>query len=284
MTQDGKGSGTRWGPLFGAGATTWAETWEGPQGWGTPVYAHVLERAGIGPGTAVLDCGCGAGRFVGLAVERGAAVAGLDASHELIEIAARRSPAADLRVGDLEAVPWPDGSFDVVTGFSSFQFADDHVAALSEARRVSRGQVWVIVPTRLADSGIPQVFAALATLLPSDARASLKRSGMYALSGPGALDEVLAAARMDPRTDETVETPSAFFGPAATVNAFLGAGATALAVRHSGEAAVEKALYDAIEPFTGGDGQVTLPGWFRVVQLGDFTGKPRTAAGSHGPS
>ncbi|MGH8825422.1 MAG: class I SAM-dependent methyltransferase [Jiangellaceae bacterium] len=210
MAQDGKGSGTRWGPLFGAGAATWAETWEGPQGWGTPVYAHVLDRARIGPATTVLDCGCGAGRFVGMAVERGAAVAGIDVSRELIEIAARRSPAADLRVGDFEALPWPDGSFEVVTGFSTFQFADDHVAALSEARRVSRGQVWVIVPTRLADSGIPQVFATMTTLLPSDALASLKRSGMYALSAPGALEEVLAAApggpsnRRDGRGDDRV--------------------------------------------------------------------------------
>ena len=268
MTQDGTGSATRWGPLFGAGAATWAETWEGPQGWGTPVYAHVLDRAGVGPATAVLDCGCGAGRFVGLAAERGADVAGIDASSELIAIAAKRSPMADLRVGDLEALPWPDGSFDVVTGFSSFQFADDHVAALSEARRVSRGQVWVIVPTRLADSGIPQVFATLTRLLSSQALAGLKRSGMYALSAPGALEEVLAAARMNPRTDETVEAGSVFSDPAATVGAFLSAGATALAVRHSGQPAVEKALYDAIEPFTERDGQVVLPGWFRVVRSG----------------
>ena len=88
MQQHGKGSGTRWGPLFGARASTWAETWEGPRGWGTPVYAYVLDRARIGPGTTVLDCGCGAGRFVGLAAQRGAAVAGIDASADLAEIAA----------------------------------------------------------------------------------------------------------------------------------------------------------------------------------------------------
>lgn len=268
MTRGGKGSATRWGPLFGARAATWADTWEGPQGWGTPVYAHVLNRAGVGPATTVLDCGCGAGRFVRLAAERGADVAGIDASDELIAIAAERSPLADLRVGDLEALPWPDGSFDVVTGFSSFQFADDHVAARSEARRVSRGMVWVIIPTRLADSGIPQVFAAMMTLLPSEALASLKRSGMYALSAPGALEEVLAAAGMNPRADETVEAPSVFPDAAGTVGAFLGAGATALAIRHSGQPAVEEAVYGAIDPFTAPDGQVILPGWFRVVQSG----------------
>src|SRR4029453_4227738 len=51
MRQHETGSGTRWGPLFGARAGTWAQTWEGPQGWGTPLYAHVLYHARLGPGT-----------------------------------------------------------------------------------------------------------------------------------------------------------------------------------------------------------------------------------------
>jgi ubiquinone/menaquinone biosynthesis C-methylase UbiE len=268
MEQHGTGSGTRWGPLFGARASTWADTWEGPQGWGTPVYAHVLDRARIRPGTSVLDCGCGAGRFVRLAADRGADVAGIDASGDLVDIAAKRSPRADLRVGDFQALPWPDGSFDMVTGFSTFQFADDHAAALAEARRVCLGQVWVVVPTRLADSGIPHVFAALSTLFPPEALPSLKRSGMYALSAPGELEKVLATARMSARTDETIEATTAFPDAAAAVGAFLSAGATALAVRHSGQAAVERALFDALHPLTEDSGRVTLPGWFRVVQAG----------------
>jgi SAM-dependent methyltransferase len=230
------------------------------------VYEHVLDRAHIGPGTTVLDCGCGAGRFVGLATQRGAAVAGIDASGELAEIAAKRTPQADIRVGDFEALPWPDNTFDVVTGFSTFQFADDHVAALTEARRVSRGQVWVAIPTRLADSGIPQVFAALAPLLPPEALPSLKRSGMYALSAPGTLEETLSRGGMSPRSDETIEASMVFPDIGSAVGAFLSAGATALATRHSGQHAVQQALTNALAPFTGDGGRVTLPGWFRVVQ------------------
>jgi SAM-dependent methyltransferase len=260
-----KGSGTRWGPLFGAGAATWAQTWEGPEGWGRPVYAHVLDRARVGPGMTVLDCGCGAGRFLQLAAELGAAVAGVDASRELVEIAARRVRLANLLVGDLEALPWPDRSFDVVTGFSTFQFADNHAAALADARRVSRGPVWVAIPTRLADSGIPHVFATLKPLLPPEALQSLKRSGMYALSAPGALDEVLEMCGLTPRSDETIAAPSVFRDAAAAVEAFLSAGATALAVRHRGQAATEAALYEGLAPYTGEGGRVTLHGWFRVV-------------------
>jgi SAM-dependent methyltransferase len=264
----GEGSGTWWGPLFGAHAATWAETWEGPEGWGTPVYTLVLDQAQVGPRTTLLDCGCGAGRFVRLAAQRGASAAGIDASRELVEIAAKQNPEADLRVGDLTALPWPDDAFDIVTGFSSFQFADDHTTALAEAQRVSQGDVWIVIPTRLGNSAIPQVFATLMPLLPSKARPILKRSGMYALSAPGALDEVLATAGMTLRSDETIGATTVFADAAAAVEAFLSAGATELAVQHSGSSAVATALYDALTPFTGECDQVSLPGWFRVVQAG----------------
>ncbi|MGH8836618.1 MAG: class I SAM-dependent methyltransferase, partial [Actinomycetes bacterium] len=195
------------------------------------------------------------------------AAAGLDASAELVEIAATRTPQADIRVGEFEALPWPDRTFDVVTGFSTFQFADDHAAALTEARRVCRGQIWVAIPARLADSGIPALFAALATLFPPEFLPSLKRSGMYALSAPGTLEEMLFKAGMSPRSDQTIEATMVFPDTGAAVAAFLSAGATALAIRHSGQHAVEQALHEALAPFTK-DGQVILPGWFRVVQTG----------------
>src|SRR5829696_1049523 len=256
-----EGSGTWWGPLFGAHAATWAETWEGPEGWGAPVYTHVLDQAQVGPGATVLDCGCGAGRFIRLAAERGARAAGIDASRELVDIAAKQNPEADLRVGDLKALPWPDGAFDIVTGFSSsFQFADDHAGALAEAGRVSRGGVWVVIPTRLDNSAIPQVFATLMPLLPSEARSILKRSGMYALSASGALDKALATAGMIPRSDEIVGATTVFADAAATVEAFLSAGATELAVQYSGQSAVATAFYHALSQFTGAGDHVSLPG------------------------
>ena len=84
------------------------------------MYQHVLDRAKIGSGTRLLDCGCGAGRFAQMAADRGALVAGIDAAEQLIAIAAQRTPDGDFRTGDLEALPWPDLWFEVVTGFSAF--------------------------------------------------------------------------------------------------------------------------------------------------------------------
>jgi SAM-dependent methyltransferase len=265
MPKAAGGSATRWGPLFGARAAAWAETWEGPAGWGTPVYEHVLDRAEIGSRGRVLDCGCGAGRFARMAADRGASVAGIDASEDLIEIAAERVPEGDFRVGDIEALPWDDDSFDVVTGFSAFQFADDKVRALSEAGRVSRGPVAVVIPTRVPESGITSVFKPVFPLFAEDALASMKQSGMFALSEPGKLEEVLAAAALTPDGDDEIECPIVFDDVTAAERAFLGAGPTQLAISNSGEATVAKAVRSAFEPFTDKGGRVVLPAWYRAV-------------------
>jgi SAM-dependent methyltransferase len=213
----------------------------------------------------VLDCGCGAGRFARMAADRGASVAGIDAAKELIEIAAERTPEGDFRVGDLEALPWPEDSFDVVTGFRAFQFADDKVRALTEARRVSRGAVAVVIPSHVSESGLTLVFKPLFPLFPLEAVESMKHSGMFALSEPGRLEEVLEAAGLMVDEDDEVETLIVFDDAAGAVHAFVGAGPTALAIGHSGELAVAQAVRDALSPFTGMDGRVTLPAWYRVV-------------------
>jgi SAM-dependent methyltransferase len=66
----------------------------------------------------------------------GATTAGIDASAPLIDIARDRTPAADLRVGDMFALPWADDSFDVVTSINGIW--GDCEAALAEAFRVLR--------------------------------------------------------------------------------------------------------------------------------------------------
>lgn len=265
QTQPGSGSAGRWGQLFGAHARDWAETWEGPGGWGDPVYQHVLDRAKIGSGTRVLDCGCGAGRFARMAADRGAMVAGIDAAEQLIAIAAERTPSGDFRTGDLEALPWPEDAFDVVSGFSAFQFADDKIHALSEARRVSRDLVAVVIPTRVPDSGIAAVFKPLFPLFPTQALEGMKDSGMFALSEPGKLDDLLGAAGLTVQDDDEVDCPVGFEDTDTAARAFIGAGPMQLAIRRSGEQAVAQAVRDALTPFTEPDGRVTLPAWYRAV-------------------
>jgi ubiquinone/menaquinone biosynthesis C-methylase UbiE len=106
-----------------------------------PTYEAALNAAGLG--ATVLDIGCGSGVFLRLCADRGAAVAGLDGSEDLLALARTRVPEADLRLGDLQALPFADDSFELVSGFTSFFYADEPVVALREAARVARGRVVV---------------------------------------------------------------------------------------------------------------------------------------------
>jgi ubiquinone/menaquinone biosynthesis C-methylase UbiE len=124
-------------PIWADDPGTWARIEEQQ----LPTYEAALDAAGLGQ--QVLDVGCGTGVFLRLCADRGAAVAGLDATESLLARARARVPEADLRLGDLQALPFADGAFDLVTGFTSFFYAADPVAALREARRVSRGRVVV---------------------------------------------------------------------------------------------------------------------------------------------
>ena len=103
-----------------------------------PTFEAAFDRVGLSAGQSYLDIGCGGGVALGLAAKRGAGVAGLDASEALLELARERVPDADIRVGDMQFLPFDDDSFDLVTGFNSFFFAADMVAALREAGRVAK--------------------------------------------------------------------------------------------------------------------------------------------------
>ena len=86
----------------------------------------------------------------------------------LVERARRHIPKADVRIGPIEQLPRPDQSFDVVTGFNAFQFAADFVAALAEARRVTRsgGRVAICNWARIADREVNAIFEPLKELDP----------------------------------------------------------------------------------------------------------------------
>ena len=155
------------GPDWSSRAAAWVEHWARLA---APARRAVADAAGIGPGMRVLDVGCGSGEFCALAADRGAAVSGIDAAEGMIAFARRRLPEADLRVGPMERLPWPDGAFDVVTGFNAFQFAASFAAALGEARRVTRsgGVVAICGWGALADRGLAVVYGALSESAPSE--------------------------------------------------------------------------------------------------------------------
>lgn len=109
------------------------------------LYLRVArEAATISSVGAALDVGCGPGGLaIRLAQEApGLQVTGMDISPEMVELAGRRAEAAgldgrvDFRVGAAEAMPFPDGRFDLVVSTLSLHHWPDAEAGLAEVYRV----------------------------------------------------------------------------------------------------------------------------------------------------
>lgn len=118
---------------WSAVAADWAALWA-PSG--EPARRVLLDATRTGPGTRLLDVGCGSGELLALAAGRGAVVAGADPAPGMVALARDRAPGADVREAGVEHLPWPDGAFDVATVVNALGFADDDVAALREVARV----------------------------------------------------------------------------------------------------------------------------------------------------
>lgn len=121
------------GEAWGSRAVDWAYLFEP---YSRPANVAVLDQCHVTSGTTLLDVGCGSGFALSIASDRGAIAAGLDASAALLDIARARNPDADLRLGDMNDLPWDDVSFDVVTSFNAIWAGCEQ--AVVEAERVLR--------------------------------------------------------------------------------------------------------------------------------------------------
>jgi len=106
-----------------------------------PWSRDLVDAAGVRPGDRVLDIGCGTGPAARYAAERvapGGSVAAIDRDGAMIAYARTLCPPGevDWREGDVMALPFGDGAFDVVVGNQVYQFLDDRLGALREVRRV----------------------------------------------------------------------------------------------------------------------------------------------------
>jgi SAM-dependent methyltransferase len=260
-TETRQGSGAVQGELWGARAREWAELQEPNH---RPFYEEAIRRTGIGPGTALLDVGCGTGGFCRLAADAGAAVTGIDAATASIEIARERVPSGRFDVGDIQFLPYDDDSFDVVTGFNSFQFAADPVAALGGARRVAKpgATIFVLVWGREEQTELVALLRALRPLLPP---APPDAPGPFALSYPGALEALVERSGLAPTGEGYIEATFEYPDQPTLLKANRSAGVAVLAERTSGEAAVVDALRSALAPYRTASGAYRLETEWRYV-------------------
>jgi len=255
------GSGVTQGERWGVRAADWADLVEATA---LPAYEAVFDAVGMS-GKTLLDVGCGSGMALQVAASRGAAVTGLDASAGLLEIARRRVPTAALHEGEMESMPFPAASFDVVTGFNSFQYAERPVAALAEARRVARpgGAVIILTFGRPEDCQTEGYLAALGALMPP---APPGTEGPFALSAPGKLEALAREAGLTPIGAHDVSCPWIFPDLPTALRGLMSTGRAIAAIRRSGESAVLDAVTASIAPFRAADGHYRLETTFRYLE------------------
>lgn len=254
------GSAALQGRLWGQRPLDWAEIQEDTV---LPVFREVADHF-AGPGVEVLDIGCGSGRFVEMATAAGCRAVGIDATEALLEIAAGRTPAATFREAEMEDLPFSSASFDLVTGFNSFQYAADPVAALREARRVVRpgGHVVAMVWGTAEECEAAAYLAALGRLMPP---APPGAPGPFAISQPGALETLIREAGLAPERRRVVQATWTYSDLETALRGLLSAGPARRAAENSGDEAAVEAVSQAIAPCRRADGTYVLLNHFHYV-------------------
>jgi SAM-dependent methyltransferase len=137
----------------------------------TPVAAHLVRFAGVAAGHSILDVGTGTGVVAITAARLGARVSGLDLTPELLEQARHSSRLAgvgeiDWKEGDAEALPYPDGSFDIVLSQFGHMFAPRPEVAVAEMLRVLKSDGRIAFATWPPEHFIGRGFALGAKYVP----------------------------------------------------------------------------------------------------------------------
>jgi SAM-dependent methyltransferase len=124
------------------------------------------ERLEISPGARLLDVGCGSGQLALMASRDGFNTTGVDIAENLIERAQERAAAesltASFEVGDAEALPFPDASFDVVVSLIGAMFAPRPELVAREMLRVCTPGGTIAMGNWTASGFVGQMFKAIA--------------------------------------------------------------------------------------------------------------------------
>ncbi|WP_354642475.1 class I SAM-dependent methyltransferase [Kitasatospora camelliae] len=241
-------------------ARDWAEIQERML---VPLYQAVYQRLEVGPATSLLGLGCRSGLALLLAAERGAQVAGVEPEPELRELAQGRGLQVAAAAGaPRSAYGVPRAAHSLVTVFEQLPYSTRPGELVAEAAGLALrgGQVVLATwgpPERCESAPVLDVARRRAARPPAD--------GPFALSGPGALEELLLAAGLRPAGSGRVGCPFAYVDLDSAVRGMLSTGLYETAIEDAGQALVGKELEEALHPYVQADGSVRMVNVFRYV-------------------
>ena len=137
-----------------------------------PLAPGLADLAGVAEGDRALDVGCGPGALTAELVRRlgAASVTAVDPSESFVAACRERNPGVEVLQAAAEALPFPDGTFDVAAAQLVVHFMPEPVTGLRELARVLRpgGTVAACVWDHAGGQGPLSVFWTAARRLDPD--------------------------------------------------------------------------------------------------------------------
>lgn len=122
-----------------AGYARWASSYDSSPNPLIRVEEPIVRRMiDAHPASSALDAACGTGRHTRYLLSRGHRVIGIDSSPEMLDKARRRVPEAELRAGDLAALPIDTATVDLAVCALALTHAREIAPAIAELARTLR--------------------------------------------------------------------------------------------------------------------------------------------------
>lgn len=247
--------------LWGQRPDDWAKFQEPTGNAGYEYALHFLQPK---QSDKILDIGCGSGMFANLAAKSGAEVTGFDATAQLIEEAKLRNASIKFLTGEMEELPFTDNTFDIVTGFNSFQYATDVKHALSEAKRVlkDKGKLVVMIWGDKEDCEATLYLKAVGSLLPPPPPGA---PGPFALTDNHLLEKVLEEIGLTILDSKDVDSIWDYPDAETAMKGLLSAGPAAKAIENAGYDKAYSTVLETVQSHIQSNGHIVYKNKFRVV-------------------
>lgn len=256
-------SATPMDSIWGNRAKDWTEIQEKQ---GKDGYDFVLDHLQDKHPAKILDMGCGSGYFCQLAALQGFQIYGIDKTESLLNEAKIRIPDAHWILANMEELPFPDNTFDIVCGFNSFQYANDLLQALAEAKRVLKpsGLLAIMVWGNAAHCDVIALLDAFSLLVSSQTNS---QHSPFALSENDILEQTLSLLKMEKYQTHIVASTWTYPNTDTALRGILSLGAASKAIEINGIEKVKDKILQLLPSYTNTDGTIIFHNQYKIILI-----------------